>query len=650
MKVLKYFLAALLLIISIRCQFEQLPVSENSITVDISNRGAPISTYIYGQFIEHLGRCIYGGIWAEMLEDRKFFYPVTPEYKPWGTKKDAYWKAGEFKILEASPWRILGSPDAIIMMAEDPFVGEHDPLIILTDKDKKNGIGQEGLMFIENKEYTGRIYLAASSPEITIRLQLTSGNQETFTIAEYMDIGNSYELYDFSFVSPLTMENASFEIVGSGMGSFRIGTLSLMPLDNVQGFNSEVLMFMKNLDAPIYRWPGGNFVSGYNWKDGIGDRDKRPPRKNPAWTGIEPNDVGIHEYMELCQLLETEPFICVNTGLGTVEEVAEQVEYCNGPVETPMGTWRTENGRRDPFNVHYWAVGNEMYGEWQLGHMPLASYVKKHNKVAEAMWKVDPDIQLVAVGQVGEWSEAMLTECADHMNLLSEHIYCQEEEDVIKHVRQIPESIQRVASYHRKYRDSIPNLAGKDIRIAMDEWNYWHGDYLYGELGCRYFMKDALGIAAGFHEYFRNSDLFFMANYAQTVNVIGAIKTTKKDVEFAATGLVLKLYRDHFGSIPVVVDGVPDTLDVSAALDSTGNQLMIAIMNPLDKNMDFSLEMMDGEIKEIVEAWEIANPDPMSYNAPGEDRMIDIKKIQVSNTEFVEVKPYSITMIKMDLH
>ncbi len=116
---------------------------------------------------------------------------------------------------------------------------------------------------------------------------------------------------------------------------------------------------------------------------------------------MEYNDVGLHEFMDLCRLLDTEPYIAVNTGLGTVEDAAKEVAYCNGSLDTPMGQWRSKNGHAESFKVKFWAVGNEMYGGWQLGHMSLKDYVKKHNQVAEAMWKVDPKIQLVAVGAVG---------------------------------------------------------------------------------------------------------------------------------------------------------------------------------------------------------------------------------------------------------
>ena len=170
-----------------------------------------------------------------------------------------------------------------------------------------------------------------------------------------------------------------------------------------------------------------------------------------------------------------------------------------------------------------------MYGDWQLGHMPLEKYVEKHNEFAEAMRAVDPSIKLVAVGDVGPVERGDADgNCADHMDLISEHFYCQERPGLLGHVRADPaaDPADRRGPSQVPPRRS-PALEGKDIRIALDEWNYWYGPHVFGELGTRYFLKDALGIAAGLHEYVRQSDIVFMANYAQTVNVIGCIKTTQ---------------------------------------------------------------------------------------------------------------------------
>jgi alpha-L-arabinofuranosidase len=293
-------------------------------------------------------------------------------------------------------------------------------------------------------------------------------------------------------------------------------------------------------------------------------------------------------------------------------------------------------------------VGNEMFGDWQLGHMPLSQYVQKHNVVADAIWKVDPSAQLVAVGNVGEWSRTMLAECADHMNFMSEHIYVKELPDVVQHAAQLKHEIHRVAAAHRLYNQEIPGLAKKPVRVAMDEWNYWYGDYIYGQLGVRYHMKDALGIAEGLHEYYRNSDLFFMANDAQTVNVIGCIKVTPTASAFESTGLVMEMYRHHYGSIPVGVSGEKSDLDVAAAWTDDRKALTLAIVNPDSTsqtvNADFGQTALEPEAAE----WQISNPDPNSYNSPGLPQNISIQesKIKIENSSF-NVPAYSVSLYRI---
>ena len=162
--------------------------------------------------------------------------------------------------------------------------------------------------------------------------------------------------------------------------------------EDIEGMRADTMKMLKELNAPLYRWPGGNFVSGYDWRDGIGDRDRRPPRKNPAWTGVEHNDFGMNEFIHFCRLLNAEPLITVNTGFGDAYSAAAQLEYSNGSTDTLMGAARARNGMPEPFNVRYWAIGNEMFGRWQLGYMSLNHYVRKHNWVVDKMREVDPDI------------------------------------------------------------------------------------------------------------------------------------------------------------------------------------------------------------------------------------------------------------------
>jgi alpha-N-arabinofuranosidase len=482
---------------------------------------------------------------------------------------------------------------------------------------------------------------------ISIQLSTPDGQTETITIE---NISSEFQTYPIEFTPGFTSDSTSLGIFSEGVGSLRIGTVSLMPADNIKGWRRDVVELLKELNSPVYRWPGGNFVSGYNWRDGIGERDKRPPRKNPAWKGVEHNDVGIHEYMELMELINSEAFIAVNTGLGTVEEVAEEIQYCNGSVDSDMGRLRASNGHPEPYGVKWWAVGNEMYGDWQLGHMPLSEYVKKHNSMAEAIWDVDSTAKLIAVGHVGEWSETMLANSSNHMDLLSEHIYATGSENSTEHMGLVANLIKEVADAHRKYRDSIPNLKQKDIQIAMDEWNYWYGDYIYGELGVRYYHKDALGIAKGLHEYFRNSDLYFMANYAQTVNVIGSIKTTPNAAGFATTGLPLKLYRNQFGSIPVKVENNSTDLDIVAAITSNKDFITLAIVNEKETSVEIAFDFGDKKIGNNGKQWLIQNDDLMAYNDPGTPPRVKIEETDVLlKNHQLEIQPYSIHLVRLDI-
>jgi alpha-N-arabinofuranosidase len=608
----------------------------------------PISKYIYGQFIEHLGRCIYGGLWAEMLEDRKFYYAISDDYDPWGVATDKNWGAGPYPYLKASPWQVIGPRGTVTMEKDRAFVGEHTPAIHVPGDGSAAGIAQNGIAIDQGRKYLGHIWLAGdvSAAPVVVRMVVDEG-QAPVQLAKIEQLGDEYRSFDLGLTAPVSSDHARLEIVSTGGGVLRIGTLSLMPVDNIKGWRPEVIALLKELNSPIYRWPGGNFVSGYDWHDGIGARDKRPPRKNPAWKGVEHNDVGIHEYMELMSLIGAEPFVSLNTGLGSVENAAAEVEYLNGAPDRPNGKLRAQNGHPEPYSVRFFAVGNEMYGNWQLGHVALEQYVQKHNDTADAIWKIDPKAQLVAVGSLGKWDQAMLKICTSHMNLLSEHIYCKEKTDVREHAAQLADAIRKVADAHRRYRSEIAELNGKDIRIAMDEWNYWYGDYRYGELACRYYQKDGLGVARGLHEYFRNTDLFFMANYAQTVNVLGCIKATQSKAQLESTGLVLKLYRQHFGTIPVAVEQNNPNLDASAAWTEDQSALTVAIVNSTQLAEPVALNFGSLRVTEHVTCWKISTLDAKDYNAPEKDPALKIQERQATIRDgSIIVPPYSVVMYR----
>ncbi len=186
--------------------------------------------------------------------------------------------------------------------------------------------------------------LAGSPGAAPVKVSLVWGPERVMRqTVEVTGLGRDYRTFPFSFRAGASTENARLEIVSSGRGSFEVGAVSVMPAANIDGFRPEVLALLKELDAPVYRWPGGNFVSGYDWRDGLGDRDRRPPRKNPAWQGVEHNDVGIHEYMDLMRILGADPYITVNSGLGDVKMAVDEVRVRQR--RRPIRRW-AGSGRR----------------------------------------------------------------------------------------------------------------------------------------------------------------------------------------------------------------------------------------------------------------------------------------------------------------
>jgi alpha-N-arabinofuranosidase len=627
------------------------PAAER-VAVDARAEGPAISPLVYGQFIEHLGRCIYGGLWAEMLEDRKFFYPVTGEAPAWElfTPGPRSWdgEGHPYELLVRSPWLVVGDKRAVTMAREGALVGEHSPQVAL-DPQQPRGLVQERLALRDGRGYVGRVVLSGDpAARVEVSLAWGGGASDRQTIV-LKDLGAGWSTHALSFRAGATTDDGRISIVGRDGGSFRIGAVSLMPEDNVFGWRRDTLARLRELDSPVYRWPGGNFVSGYDWRDGVGDPDRRPPRKNPAWKGVEPNDVGLHEYMQLCRLIGAQPYVAVNTGLGGARSAAELVQYANGAADTPMGRLRAEHGHARPFGIRLWAVGNEMYGDWQLGHMPLEKYVAKHREVVDAMRAVDPAIRPVAVGAVGDWSRTMLSQAATHASLISEHLYWQGKPDVVAHVEQVPREIRRVAEAHRGYRRELAALKGHEVKVALDEWNFWYGPNEYGELGVRYFLKDALGIAAGLHELFRDSDVFEMANYAQAVNVIGAVKTTATEAELEPTGLVLALYRRHFGTLPLAVREQPKPLDVAAAWTADRSALTLAVVNPTAEAHSLGLELVGPRLATQGRRYELTGAGPLAHNAPGRPRGVTVAETSLGSlSEPLIVPPLSVTLVVVD--
>jgi alpha-N-arabinofuranosidase len=299
------------------------------------------------------------------------------------------------------------------------------------------------------------------------------------------------------------------------------------PLSDARGFRTDVMSLLRELRMGVLRWPGGNFVSNYHWQDGIGPKDARPPRPELAWGGTESNRFGTDDFLAYCAELGTEPYICLNMGTGTLEEALAWLEYCNGDRPTHWASTRRQNGRAEPYRVKYWGLGNEMYGDWQVGAMSAEEYVREATRWARALKLLDRDIQLVSCGKTGwnEWDRIVVDGMAHLVDYHSIHIYTGSDDywtnvlqphQAERAIRSARALIERTA-----YRHKIANPP----KIAYDEWNVWYRK-MSVDLEERYSFPDALAVGTYLNIFLRNAGSVKMANLAQMVNAIAPIVTT----------------------------------------------------------------------------------------------------------------------------
>ena len=306
---------------------------------------------------------------------------------------------------------------------------------------------------------------------------------------------------------------------------------------------------------PLLRWPGGNFVSGYHWIDGVGPRDERPRKSELAWLAEESNRFGTDEFIEYCRVLDTDPYICINMGTGTIDEAQAWVEYCNGTGNTHWANLRRKNGHEEPFNVRYWGLGNELYGGWQLGASTADDYVKKGREFAKVMKLTDPSIELISCGQNGwsDWDRVVIEGLAAIVDYHSIHIYTGSG-DYYRNVFQ-PHQAERAIRIcaamieQARYNQRI----SRPIGIAYDEWNVWYRTRSAADRQAgieeQYDLSDALAIATYLNIFIRQCKDVPIANLAQMVNAIAPIFTNPDGLFLQTIYHPLRLYAEHAQAI-----------------------------------------------------------------------------------------------------
>jgi alpha-N-arabinofuranosidase len=601
------------------------------VTIDRAARTDPVTRYEYGMFVEPIGNLVARTLWAEMLDDRKFYFSVVPQSKDSAPPANAQ----VFPGMASRKWRPIGADDAVAMDARNPYVGRQSASVAMSLTGPR-GLGQSGIGIAKGKRYEGYLYLSGD-PGAKVQASLIWGpGPEDRQSVVLPSPTSEWRRFPFRFSPAATSADARFEITGTGSGRFRVASVSLMPSDNIHGWRADTTAIARSLHSGFWRLPGGNFLSDWDWHGAIGPRDKRAPMFDEAWTAMQPNDIGMDEWMELTRIVGVEPYVTVNAGLGDANSAAEEVEYLNGPATSEWGAKRAANGHPEPYRVKYWNIGNEPYGWWQIGKTSLDYFMLKHNRFAEAMRAVDPSIVLIGSGAMPDqlhpkdtkenpsltsiqhkfgteedWTGGLFAKAWGNFAGVTEHWYDRAEDrpnappddELLEFARSPSNHVRMEAEEWRIYEQSFPAIKKDKIFLAIDEYAYMARPAT---------LKSSLAYSMVLNEMLRHSDFLKMGAFTTGASTMDITPT---GAVLNATGEVFKLYGEHFGegTIPLAVEGnspQPEPkypvgfshpqvragsptypLDIIAGLSPDGRSLRIAVVNATYEPQRFNVKL-----------------------------------------------------------
>ena len=489
-----------------------------NVKIDLRNVLGVVHDDLFGANLEHVGQSVYGGVWAEMLQDRKFAGADLMRSEGLDHQHPF------FGVV--APWApIHPDRDAVLFVHDNTtfYTGRQSQRIdVLQDDGRSHGVQQGGLYLQSGQGYEVRVVLRGSTGPVRITL-----GDATWTVSVADD---RWTTFSRTLVPARSDPAGRLAIECFGLGRLWIGAASVMPDDHAEGFRRDVVEAIREWTPTWLRWPGGNVVSAYHWDQGVGPPDLRPSYLDPAWSLIEPNDVGTDEFMALCRLIGSKPVLTVNMGDGTAAEAAAWVAYCNAPADTEGGARRAANGHVAPYGVRTWYVGNEQFGNWQVGHVDAETYARRYLEFARAMRAVDPNLTLIAVGAptdlYGRWNELVLRDAATELDALSVHYYSIRTEKLASPPTNEELCLPKSASAHEVASmldatiEGIARHAPRPVPLVFDEWN----TYVRAKAPSfieEYDVADALYAAGVMNACLRRCDAVTGAAIFNLVNVMG---------------------------------------------------------------------------------------------------------------------------------
>jgi alpha-N-arabinofuranosidase len=443
------------------------------------------------------------------------------------------------------------------------------------------------------------------------------------------------------------------------------------PLADERGLRTDVTEALRRLKMPVMRYPGGNFVSGYRWIDGVGPRAERPVRTDMAWNTTESNQFGTNEFIEFCRLIGTQPYLVVNAGDGDMREARDWVEYCNGTRDTTLVRLRGQHGYGAPHQVKYWGIGNEVDGPWQIGYKTPAEYARIATEFSKVMRWADPNIKIIANG-VSNWGAGdfvertqLLLEGAAHLiDYIAIHWYVENEADDFPRFMALSELFDaRLSAFEGLVKaHQVERNTNRPIHLAVDEWNVWHRAEIEtgGHNAVVYTLEDALVVAMQLNAFIRHAASVKMANIAQIVNVLAPIFTRTDGMVLQTIFYPFELYSNWAGSLVVDSFYTGDTfsggdhtglplLDSVATLGGDGRQLALFVVNRAEnKAVETTLSLAQGHFTGAIQAHVVNGSGIKSRNTFDKPGEVVARLTQIpaeGSTATMTFEPHSITVL-----
>jgi len=608
---------------------EEVPVTNEIVVTTKRLQKEPISPLIYGNFVELLSNLV-PSMWAEKLDVTSFEYLRTPEelklrhsrvaFDPKLDPQDRLWSPiGDRANAE---W---------LLDAENPFNGQVSQRIRLDAGGAEAGIAQEGIFVEKGETYHFVGHFRQRDLTQPVHIELRQG-QDVIAHETIPGVTTEWAEHRVALKPSATTTAGTFVIRIAAPGTLWVDRVSLMPARNVGGWRPDVVAAIRAMKPGILRW-GGSVIEAYDWRKGVGPWQKRVPFYNAPWGRIDENCVGIDEFIAFCRATEAEPLVCVRWSGQKPSDAADLVEYCNGPATSPLGSLRARNGNAEPYAVTYWQIGNEVGG---------GAYDSSIADCARAMRKADPSIQILS----SYVSEAMLKNAGDLIDYVCPHHYgCADLQGTEASIRHYADLLQRSAP-------------GRPIKLAVTEWNTTAGDWGQGRHRL-WTLWNGLACARYLNLCHRYADLVKIACRSNISNSYcsGIIRTNNHAVYGTPAYHVAKLYAEHGGAIPLVLDNPFPTLDldVSANLSADGKSLSLIVVNPQGKAVTKAINAPAfRQVGPTATVWTIADADnagdPEATNSFERPERIAARAstLEKAGPEFPYTFPaYSVTLIKL---